>query len=73
MSGQDWTPHDATETMPASQGTPARVDKIRLEGVANCKLATPGKQSGCSYSLAQTCWVEPGTAVNIMPAQNSGR
>ena len=73
MSGQDRTPHDATETMPASQGTPARVDKIRLEGVANCKLATTGKQSGCSYSLAQTCWVKPGTAVNIMPAQNSGR
>jgi hypothetical protein len=35
-SGQEWTHYDATETMPESQGNPARVDKIRLGRVAIC-------------------------------------
>ena len=35
-SGQGWTHYDATETMPESQGNPARVDKIGLGRVAIC-------------------------------------
>ena len=41
--------------------------------MAYCQLAAWGRQSGRSYSLVQTRWVEPATAVNILPANNRGR
>ena len=57
-------PHDATGTMPASQGTPARVDKIGLGREAN---------SQAEVIQAQARWTEAAAALNTLPAKNRGQ